>query len=211
MIKNFFILAIRNLIKQKQTTLISILGLVIAFTVILQIGNWCAFELSYDKYQSKADRIYRFTVEESRPDENFYWHFARCWQPWRAQLPEFYREIETLVELRPLYRIVVKTNKNSFYTEQAFSVDSSAFHVFDFDFVLGNPQTALNGKSTVVISESFAHKLFPGENAINKSIILPDDGSSDQKDYTITGIYKDMPANSHFHAEMLVHYNKKPV
>jgi putative ABC transport system permease protein len=211
MIKNFFTLAVRNLMKQKQTTLISIIGLVIAFLVILQIGNWCAFELSYDKFQSKADRIYRFTVEESRPEENFYWHFARCWQPWRTQLPVFYPEIETLVELRPLYRTTVKTDKNSFYTEKSFAVDSSVFHVFDFNFITGNPKTALTTKNTTVVSESFAHKLFPGENAIDKTLILPDDGNQNSEHYTITGIYKDMPANSHFHAEMLVHYEKKPV
>lgn len=212
MIRNLFILAFRNLAKNKRTTLISIAGLVIAFSVILQIGNWCAYELSYDKFQSKADRIYRFTVEESRPEENFYWHFARCWQTWRTQLPEFYPEIETLVELRPLFRSVVKVNKNSFYTEESFAVDSSVFHVFDFDFISGNQQVALNAKNTAVLSESFAQKLFPDGNVLNKTIELPDGGPNDhQTPYTITGVYRDMPSNSHFHAEMLVHYEKKPV
>lgn len=212
MIRNFFTLAIRNLLKNKQTTLISIAGLVIAFSVILQIGNWCSNELSYDKFQSKADRIYRFTVEESRPEENFYWHFARCWQPWRTQLPVFYPEIETLVELRPIFKQVVKADQNSFYTQQSFAVDSSVFNVFDFNFIAGNSQTALNSKNTVVISESFANKLFPATDALNKSIELPDgEENNNEVPYTITGIYRDMPENSHFHAEMLVHYEKKPV
>jgi len=211
MIKNFFTLAVRNLMKQKQTTLISIVGLVIAFLVILQIGNWCAFELSYDRYNNKANRIYRFTVEESRPEDNYYWHFARCWQPWRTKLSDFYPEIESLVELRPIGKTTVKTKNNAFYTNKSFAVDSTIFRVFDFNFVEGNPTTAINTQNTVVVSESLAKKLFPNQDAMGKVFELYGDNTNGFEKHTITGIYKDMPANSHFHADMLVHYNPKPV
>jgi putative ABC transport system permease protein len=211
MLKRFFILAVRNLVKYKQTTLISIIGLVIALSVALQIIQWCTFELSYDQYNSKADRIYRFTVEESRPEDNFYWHFARCWQPWRTKLPDFYPEIESLVELRPMWKTTVKTKNNAFYTNKSFAVDSTIFRVFDFNFVEGNSNTAINAQNTVVLSESLAKKLFPNQDAMGKVFELYGGNTNGFEKHTITGIYKDMPANSHFHADMLVHNNPKPV
>ncbi len=211
MLKRFFILAIRNLIKQKQTTLISIIGLVIALSVVLQIAKWCLFEMSYDRYNSKADRIYRFTVEESRPEDNYYWYFARCWQPWRMKLPDFYPEIESLVELRPMWKTTVKTKDNEFYTDRAYAVDSTVFNVFDFNFIEGSSRTAIQAKSTVVVSESLAKKLFPNQDAMGKVFELNGGNTDGFEKHTITGIYKDMPVNSHFHADMLVHYNPKPV
>ena len=71
---------------------------------------------------------------------------------------------------------------------------------------------ALNAKNTAVLSESFAKKLFPKGDAFNKTIEIPEGGANNKEEpYTITGIYKDMPANSHFHAEMLFHYEKRPI
>lgn len=204
MFKRFLKLAFRNLINQRQITFICILGLAIALAVVLQISNWIQFELSYDKFHSKEDRIYRFTVEENRPEENFYWHFARCWQPWRTKLPEFFPQIERLVELRPMWHTAVRTSDNLFYSNRAFAVDSSVFNVFDFKFINGDPRIALIQENSVVISESMAKKLFSNKDAINQVVELNGEGLEGYEKHIITGVFKDLPANSHFHVDMFV-------
>jgi putative ABC transport system permease protein len=211
MLIRFFTFAIRNLIRQKQTTLISIIGLVIAFSVVIQISQWCIFELSYDKYYGKPDRIYRVSVAESIPEENFYRHSASSWQPWLTKLPDYYPEIENQVELRPMLFTTVRNSDNVFRTEKAFAVDSSVFKVFSFSFIKGSPVTSLQSKNDVVVSEDFAHKLFPDQEALFKVFEINTGNINGFVKYTITGIYKNLPSNSHFHPDLLMPCNKRPV
>jgi putative ABC transport system permease protein len=210
MLRNSFKLAFRNLLNQKQTTLISIIGLVISFSVILQIGSWAYNEMIYDRNNSKADRIYRFTIDENYPEYNFHWHFARTRQPWRNKLADFHPEIESLTEMRPMTNTTVKANTNLFETERSFAVDSMFFNIFDFDFIDGNAAEVLP-PNTMVISECFAKKLFPNQDALYKKLELSWEKTNGFEKYTITGIFKDLPATSHFHADLLIHYIKKPV
>jgi putative ABC transport system permease protein len=211
MVIRFFIIAIRNLVRQRQSTLISIIGLFIAFSVVIQISQWCIFELSFDKYNSKVDRIYRVSVVESRPEENFFRHSASSWQPWLSKLTDFYPEIESQIELRPMLFTTVRNSDNVFRTNKAFAIDSSVFNVFSFDFLEGSPNTALQAKNEVVVSENFAHRLFPDQDALLKVLELNTGNIDGFGKYTITGIYKDLPSNSHFHPELLIHCNKRPV
>ncbi|MBN2485137.1 MAG: ABC transporter permease [Bacteroidales bacterium] len=211
MIKNFIILSFSNLLNQKKIALINIIGLVIAFSTVLQIGKWCWFEWSFDKYQSKADRIYRFTVEENKPEENFYWHFARCWQTWRTKLPEFFPEIESLIEMRPLWNMTIKIENNLFFNNHVFEVDSSMFSIFDFNFIVGNPHAAINAGNTLVVSKSFAQKYFHSTNIVGKDLELYGLDTNGFNQYIILGVFDDMPQNSHFHADILVHHKQRVI
>ncbi|NJK86643.1 MAG: hypothetical protein HC906_12430, partial [Bacteroidales bacterium] len=134
--------------------------------------------------------------------------FARTWQPWRVKLPEFFPEIENLVELRRLKPATVKTTETSFYEENVFATDSNAFKVFDFEFIQGSGKNAIVQKNTCVVSEKFARKCFPNQNALNRQVQIYGNTMDDFETFTITGIFKSMPDNSHFHADILFHYEK---
>ena len=205
MIKNIFRLAIKNLINQKYITLINITGLCIALCTSYIILAWVINEKSYDRYNSKSERIYRFEVETGSFERNNHWHFARTHQKWRRKLPEYFPEIEAVVELAPSNNTTVKINNNQFY-ENAFCTDAHIFKVFDFNFISGDTTTALKDQHTLVVSESFANKHFKDTNPVGKTLKLNGSYIKNNTDYTITGVFKDIPATSHFHTNLLIKY-----
>ena len=207
MLKYIFKQAFRNLKQQKQSTLINITGLVVAICTILFIAVWVMHEKSYDKHHSKSDRIYRLSVEEGSREKNNLWHFARTWQEWRRELTNFYPEIEELAELAPTFNTVVRIEDNSFY-EKGFSVKPNIFNVFDFEFLLGDPETVLENTHSIIISESLANKYFLDLNPIGQTVELKGSYIDEEAQYTITGVYRDIPTTSHFHSEFFVHYTE---
>jgi putative ABC transport system permease protein len=211
MLVRFFIYAIRNLKRQKQTTLISITGLVVALLLVLLISQWCIYEFGYDKFNAKASRIYRLTLEESRPSEGYYRYSAYSSQPWISKIPDFYPEIESYVQLRPMLFTTIRNSETVFRTERAFKSDTSIFNLFSFSFIEGSPQNAMRAENEVILSESMAQKIFNGQDALNKVFEINTGNNIGFGKYTVTGIYKDFPSDSHFHPEILVYSNKRPV
>lgn len=203
--------AVRNLVRQKQTTLISITGLVVSLSIVLLISQWCSYEYGYDRFNTKAGRIYRVTVEESRPAEGYYRHSAYCWQSWLSNLPDFFAGIEVQVELRPMMFTTIRNSETLFRTDRAFRADSSILETFSFSFIEGSPQTALRAKKQVIVSENMANRLFQGQNALNKVFEINTGNVAGFEKFTITGIYKDFPSDSHFHPEIVVFSGKQPV
>ncbi len=207
MFKQLIRQALRSLIKQRKTTLITILGLFLAVLTILLISAWLFNEYSYDTYHSKSDRIYRMTIETGRQGDNNYWHFARCWQIWRRELPEYFPEVEQLVEIAPTHNTVV-TVADEVYNEEGFAVKPNFFDVFDFHFVLGNGREALKNPHTIALSQSICSKYFGNESPLGKTLKLDGEYIDTGAVYTVTGVYKDMPFASHFHANFLVSYHE---
>jgi putative ABC transport system permease protein len=197
--------------RHRQTTLISVAGLVISLSVVLLISQWCIYEYGYDRFNVNAGRIYRLTVEENRPSEGYYRHSASCWQTWLSGIPDYYPEIEFQVELRPMMFTTVRNSGTLFRTERAFRTDSSILKMFSFSFVEGSPQTVLRADNQVIISESMAQRLFQGKNALNNIFEINTGNVTGFEKFTVTGIYKDFPADSHFHPEILVYSRRQPV
>jgi putative ABC transport system permease protein len=197
----------RSLLKQKQSTTINIVGLVVAVTLLLIIQSWVRYEKSYDRFHEKADRIYRVSFETGSVEGGNHWHFARSWQTWRRELPNYHPEIEAMAEMAPTFNTVVRIGDHVFY-ERGFSIKPQALDVFDFEFVMGDPATSLSGEHKVVISESMAEIYFGAENPLGKTVSM--DGSYIDKefDYTISGVFKDIPKNSHFQTNFLVSYTE---
>ncbi|NJM16792.1 MAG: ABC transporter permease [Bacteroidales bacterium] len=153
----------------KKTNLFRGTGIVIALLTTIFIASWAFNELSYDRHFKKADRIYRFSVEQNDKERNFYWHFARSWQTWRRELPEYFPEVEALCELAPVRKASVRIEENKFYNEHIFASDSSFFKVFDVEFVVGDRHNAINNANTVIVSESFAKKHFGNKTRLAKT------------------------------------------
>lgn len=197
--------ALRNIRNHLQISFIKIVGLVIGFLTIMYITAWVSYEMSYDKHFSCSERIYRLSVEQVDQERNFYWHFARTWQPWRKDFPGYFPEIENMAELSPLFRTNIKIGENRLSTRKAFASDSNFFKVFDIHILEGDPVHALDAMNTVIISQEYADRYFAGEFPINKAIEI--ERNNKFIPHTITGIFKDIPPNTHFDIDFLLSNN----
>ncbi|KPL13429.1 MAG: hypothetical protein AMS26_14540, partial [Bacteroides sp. SM23_62] len=107
---------------------INIAGLVIAFTSVFYILIWINMETSYDSFHPAGDRLYRFTVEFQRGDHHS--HFARTWQSWTDDMPDYFPEIESMVRLQSMRNSRIKVGDRKFLSRQFYLADSNYFDVF---------------------------------------------------------------------------------
>ena len=196
MFKNYLKIAARNLAKHKFYSFINIIGLAIGLTCTLLILLYVENEVSYDKYHSKADRIYRVHTEIQFGEK--YFNMSKAPAPMAAALIEEFPEVEASVRLRVQGRFLVKRGDITYREENVAYADSSIFSVFDIILVKGASE-ALFKPNSIVIDESTAQKYFGDENPIGERLLL-----DNNMDVEITGVYKDMPSNGHFHYSLLI-------
>jgi len=189
MIKNYFKIALANIYKSKVYSIISISSLAIGIAVCILLLLYVADELSYDRYNEKADNIYRLCNKED---------------PFQApQIAKFLTD--KLPQIKESARIlirgdmVVQYKKLKFNEPLAVFVDADLLQMFSFKFKFGNAKTALNDPETIVISEKAAQKYFGNENPMGKLLILNNEYKG-----TITGVFENMPHNSHFRYDFLI-------
>lgn len=197
MIKNYLKIALRNLARYKQMTIINILGLAVGMAACILILLFVQYELSYDRYHENADRIYRLSREWRNADGETSLHLGHLAPPFEPLLAEdFPGIIESSARLMNASSAVM-TNKETgaqIMMERLFFAEPEALDIFTFPFIEGDPATALTEPNTMVITESEARKYFDDESPVGKTLNL--DNAIDLK---ITGVVKDVPHNSHFH------------
>lgn len=193
MFKNYFIIALRNLRRQKIYSFINISGLAIGMASIILIGAYILDELNYDQYHKNKNRIYRVTKSKDKttlPD----WIGTQA--PLATSLRNKFPEIENYVRIDPFIfknKTLISYEDKSFYEDRFILADPSLFKVFDFKLINGNSESVLKSPQDVVITESIAKKYFGEENPIGKTLSY-----ESQNNLTITGVIEDIPANSHF-------------
>jgi putative ABC transport system permease protein len=186
MFKNNFKVAIRNLIRNKTYSFISILGLAVGLAVCIMLSMYVQYELSYDRFHKNADHIYRLC----RPDHPYQ-------SPQTAKLlADNLPEIEEYVRLFPLDCEMMQYREKRLKKELVYA-DASLFRIFSFKFKYGNPATALREPFTMVISEKVSHHFFGNENPVGKILI------KDSNNYRITGVTEELPYNSHFRYDVI--------
>lgn len=195
---------IRNLLKRPFLNLIKVLGLSLALSGVLLIILFLKKELTYDTFHKDSERIYRFTLTDQSVIGGK--HFARVSNSgFVPVMADYFPEIEEYVRLAPVRGGVLKHNENYIPIDQAFECDSTFFKIFSCNLVSGNPQEILNRPGSMIISESFARKAFGKTDPAGQIMILPEGqfyGRS--KEFTVKGVMKDFPGNSHFHPEVIV-------
>jgi len=196
MFKNLFKTAIRNILKDFGYSGLNILGLTIGIASALFLIIYISDELSYDRYHEKADRIYRVASHITETDDEFTWIIAQI--PFAPQVIQDYPEVEHAVRFIDAGRSLYKYEDKEFYEEQFFFADSNVFNVFSYEFIKGDPNTALLEPNTMVLTETIAAKYFGKDDPINKSLVTGEDT------YKITGVIKDVPKNSHFRFDALM-------
>ena len=190
---NYFLVAIRNLLKRRTYTLINITGMAIGIACSIFIILFVNHELSYDQFHTKGDQIFRIGVSGKFSGNEF--DQAVTAQPMAQALISDYPEVKNVVRLREYGDWLVTYGENKFHEENMLFADSTFFEIFDFKLLKGDPLTVLKEKRTIVLTESMARKYFGEEDPIGKMIKLETDTTL----HRITGLMEDVPANSHIH------------
>lgn len=204
MIQNYIKIAWRNILNNRGYATINIVGLAIGLACCLLIVIYVQNELSYDKYHTNKDRIYRVVhdyKEVGNTEQHQIWGNAPIGDALKADFPE----IEKVVQFSGLTSILLKQGDKRFQEENVFFMDSTAFDVFSWKILAGNPHTALKNAYSAVLTESTAKKYFGDQNPIGKTIeggLAA--GRADAGLYTVTAVMADVPANSHFTFDALL-------
>jgi putative ABC transport system permease protein len=195
MIKNYFKIALRNLWKHKGFSAINIIGLAMGLACFIMIAMYVVDELSYDKYNDKADRIYRINSDIRFGGTDLI--MAVSADPMGATLKKDYPQVEEYTRIYASNGSKLVKKANDYINEDGVAhADSTLFDVFTFPAIAGNTKTALNEPNTVVITESTAKKYFGSTYAaMGKNIETNENGSTL---YKVTAVIKDIPRNSHF-------------
>ena len=196
MFKNYFKIAFRNLWKNKGFSAINIFGLAIGLAICLLITLFVKDELSYDKYNKKADRIYRVNADIRVNGTVFNSRYSPA--ALGPVLAKEYPQIEKAVRIIDDGKILVKKGAETLLEPNSCFADSTLFAVFTFPMIAGDPKTALTQPYSLVISESMARKYFNSTDVIGKALLL-----NNTTNYKITGVIKDMPVQSHFHFDFI--------
>ena len=195
MIKNYFKIAWRHLNKNKLYTVINLVGLVIGITGSLLIGVYISHEMNYDSFHTKSDRIVRVVWEYSY--DNTEKETALTGTKVGPEFTRRFPETEAYVRLMK-YPRVLTTNNKMFEEENFIYADSSFFRIFSFPLLEGDPTTALNAPQKLVLTESAAKKYFGLQNPLGRIINV-----GGTKDFIVTGVAADPPANSQIQFDML--------
>lgn len=163
--------------------MISISSLSIGLAVCILLLLYVSHELSYDRYHEKSDDIYRL-CQEVHPYQ----------APGTAKyLADNLPEIKSFARILPRDNILVKVDNEMFKEDMVAWVDAELFDIFSFEFVMGSAANSLQQPGTAVLTEESARKYFGDENPIGKMFKV-----SSEYDYTVVGVIKDIPQNSHF-------------
>jgi putative ABC transport system permease protein len=205
MIKNYIKTAFLSLTKNKGFTAINVLGLALGLAACLLIVFYVFDELSYDRYNTKADRIYRVNEDLKLGDNKV--QYAVCMAPLAQTLKNDFPFVENTVRLKNIGGMHVNKGSERILEYNVLFADPSVFDVFTLPVLYGDKKTALTEPNTVVITESTAKKYFGKVNVVGENLII--DGNL-QRPIKITAVIKDIPEQSHFHADFLVSMSSNP-
>src|SRR5205814_52485 len=193
MIKNYLKIAWRNLLRYKGFSLINIFGLAIGITCCVLVSLFIMDETSYDRYNQDAASIYR-VVKDFVNDDGSKLPNATTPPAIGAAIQKDIPEIEHVVRIMPGWgnKFYVRNGEKRFIEENVYRADSSFFDVFSFQFIRGNPKTALKDFNNIVITESTAKKYFDKEDHMGKTL---DIDTWDPR--VVTAVIKDVPEHSH--------------
>jgi len=197
MIRNYIKTAFRSLLKNRGFTVLNILGLSLGLGSCLLIIFYVADELSYDRYNTKASRIYRVNEDLKLGENNVL--YAVCMPPLAKTLKAEFPYVENTVRIKTVWPKHVKIGDDRIMESGFAFADPSLFDVFTLPMIIGSPKTALAEPNSVVITESTAKKYFKNTEAIGKIIVV-----NDNTPLKVTGVIKDIPKQSHFNFNFFV-------
>ncbi len=191
MFKNYVIIAFRNIRRNLSYAFLNVFGLTLGIAACLVIFLIVRNELNYDDY-SKADRIYRVTLNAIDFNSNVSLAIAPAM---RADFPE----LEQVAQVMYSHEVMVKVNNNRFRENDFAFADEHLPAIFNFQWISGDPKTALSEPNSIVLTESIARKYFGDKNPMGEVINV-----ENQINAKVTGVIKDLPGNRSLPLQMLV-------
>ncbi|MBN1270916.1 MAG: ABC transporter permease [Candidatus Aminicenantes bacterium] len=198
MIRNYIVSTFRFLRKDKLHSFIKITGLAIGLACVILIFLFVRYELSYDTFNRKQDRIYRVVLDNVHDDGIF--PMAPTMLPLAPALRRDFPEVEKATRISCRSSQLLSSGEHRFYESLHFA-DAEVFSIFDLPFKQGNPDTALLRPFCIVLTEDTAEKYFGRSDPLGKVLRL-----NENKDFTVTGVLKKIPENFHLRIKMLVSF-----
>ncbi len=204
MIKNYFKIAFRNLLRYKGFSFINIFGLATGMACSLLIFLFVKDEISYDRFHKNAENIYRVVKDFVNDDGS---RLPDATTP-PGLAPAMQRDIPGVAHVTRVFpnwggNFLIKYGDKKITEEKLYRVDSSFFDVFTFPFIHGNAKDAFKDINSIVITESAAKRYFGNEDPMGKTLQVDQLG-----DMMVKGVLKDVPYNSHFHFDFLISTRK---
>jgi putative ABC transport system permease protein len=198
MVWSIFKHAIRCLLKDLKYTGINVLGLTVGITCSLFLLIYVLHEVSYDRYHRNAKNIYRIISHIQAPENITTWPVTQ--PPLGPELKENHPEIKNAVRFFGTDPAIYIYGDKKFSEVRIFRADSTVFDVFDYEFKAGDPATALDHPSSMVLTENLAKKYFQEVTSGLGQTLQNQSGEV----FKVTGIIGDVPLNSHFLFDALI-------
>ena len=199
LLSNYLLVAVRNLLRNRAFTFINLLGLAVGLACCALIVLYVQYDLSFDRHHENADRIYRI-LRETRSVGSESRFTGRTPGLLAPTLAAEFPEIDAAVRVypRPLF---VEHEGKGFYHLTCL-VESGLFNVFDYPLIWGDPTAIVDNPNAIVLTQSAAKKYFGDENPLGRTMTIEDRLFGDE--YTVAGVLRDIPANSHFQFDSLI-------
>jgi putative ABC transport system permease protein len=204
MLKNYLITTWRSLVQNKLYSILNIAGLTFGISCFLLVGLYLFEELSFDRYHSKSDRIYR--IIERRDTRGKETTVAGVGYQVAEESPKKIAEIEATARISRFGRDNIRNpeNRKNMLQENITTSDNNVFTIFDFTFIDGDRNTPLTQPNSIVLTETMARKLFNSTQVTGKTVTIDFIESTPLK---ITGVIKDHPSNSSFDFTYMISLN----
>jgi putative ABC transport system permease protein len=197
MIKNYLIVAFRNILRNKLFSTVNILGLAFGMCSALVIFLWVNDELQYNHFHVNIDRLYRVMENQKYTDGRLY-TFSSTPGPMAPFIKEKFPEIEMATRFTWGVNNLFQYEEKSFYENGKYA-DQDFIEMFSFDLERGDVRTALQQKNSIVISKNMAERYFGTTDVVGKILMM------NMKDpFTVTGVFKDIPKNSSLQFEYIL-------
>ena len=198
MIKNYLKSALRNIKRQKWYSLITLAGLTIGMTCFILISLYIRYEFSYDRFHKNAQNIYRVLVD-TRETYKGKSQVAVTPGPLATTMVDEFPEVLNATRVSARSE-VIKYNGNTFAENRVYFADPAFLEIFHFPLLSGNDKNALVEPNSLLISRDMSKKYFRSQNPVGKTIQVS------KRDYTITGVFENIPGNTHFRFDFLASF-----
>lgn len=197
MLKNYFLVFIRNYRNKFSYSILNIAGLAVGIACCLLILFWVSDELSYDRFHENSADIYRANLVYSWGEDAGKGPTSP--PPLAETLLSEFPQLIDATRIYPPGELIIGQDNQFFNESEILAVDKNFFSFFSLNLIAGDPATCLDGPYKLVLSQSAAEKYFQNEAPIGKTLLVGDE----QTAFSVTGIVEDAPHNSHFQYEML--------
>jgi putative ABC transport system permease protein len=201
MIRNYLKLAFRSMARHKLISFINLFGLTTGLACCLLILTYILHETSYDRYNSKADRIWRVTRSFNNKEGIVSLHLSSVAPPFGPLLLDDFPDIQKMTRILPAGTEPMRYEEKVFNEQSVYFCDNNLFGVFDIPIIRGDRQNTLGEPFSIVMTSNIAHKYFGDADPIDKIVRL-----DNRYNFKVTGIIDPLPDNSHFHPQIMLSF-----